>query len=455
MKKMLLVLPVLAMFMAVSLTATAQAEWLSNTPDDTYFCVSHPVPDIVYLTGGQAVYKSYDNGDSWETVYTYDTAFPTRFFGIWFLDALTGYASCTIKGKNPTGFYYNIVSSSPWLFKTVDGGMTWQCIDTAHSFIDIQFVSPDTMFAMESAFTVDEGKLYKSVDGGQSWTRLLGEDGSLHDFSVVSGNIIYALHGSQYMSGSDVSWPANPKVYKSSDGGQSWTTIMPLESNGSKSPKVMDQIYFYEDGKGAIYGHENVFTDNDFFTYEMVGSGFSSFPDCWNFQNSTLKNGFQIASSWDDVHMDGYSRVLISRDFGRHRKNIVCSNSTPSSYLVNVCHLDGCETDTTFFIVTLGPYQIGKLFRAKGSEFPNVGIMDHSEIFFSVSPNPFTSQIKISCEIPFSRIEIYDYLGRIVHMQACGPQYDAMVNTGSWDKGLYIINIHSIEGNLITKIVKS
>lgn len=434
----------------------AQVELLPNTPEDTYFCVSHPEQNIVYIAGKQAIYKSYDNGDSWETVYTFDTTIPTRFFGIWFIDAQTGYATCTMNRKNSAGWsYYDEMSSSPWLFKTADGGMTWQCIDTAHSFIDIQFVNMDTLFALEKAFEVDEGKLYKSVDGGHSWTRLLEEDGDLHDFSVVNGSIIYALHGFQYMAGGDASWPADPTVYKTSDGGQSWTMTKPLSDNGGKSMKIMDQIYFYEEGKGAIYGHENVFTDNDFLTYEMVGSGFSSYPDCWNFQNSTLRNGFQIATSWDDVHLDGYSRVLISRDFGRHRKSMTCSNSNPSNFLVNVCHLDGCEADTTFFIVTRGPYSMGNLFRAKGSDFPNVGVPKHPEISYSASPNPFSSHFQISCEIPFSRIEVYDCLGCLVHMQTCEQQYDAMVNTSGWAKGLYMVIIHTVEGKIVTKIVKS
>ena len=78
----------------------AQVELLPNTPNDTYFCAAHPVPGIVYLAGDQAVYKSYDNGDSWGTVFAFDSSFSSRFFGMWFRDEQTGFATCAKNGKS-------------------------------------------------------------------------------------------------------------------------------------------------------------------------------------------------------------------------------------------------------------------------------------------------------------------------------------------------------------------
>ena len=460
MKRILQSTLILALALAAGRTAMAQLELLPSTPTDTYFHVSHPESGVVYLTGGHAVYKSYDNGESWETCYTYDTAFPTRFFGAWFLDSLAGYATCTKSGKNPGAHYFydnsgNRVPSLPWLFKTVDGGITWQRIDTAHWFVNIQFVSQDTLFALESADTVDEGKLYKSVDGGHSWMQLSVGDEKLDDYSVVNGNVIYALHGCEYFHEWGFNNPAQPVVYKSVDGGMSWSKTNLLDTIGNKGPLVMDQIYFYEDGKGAIYGHDNVFTDNDFETYEVVGSGFSSFPDCWNFQNSTLKNGFQIATSWDHFHVDGYSRVLISRDFGRHRKHMTFLNSdNPLGYLNNVCNLDGCEYDSTFFITILSSYG-GKLFRAKGADFPNVSVPARPEISCSVLPNPFSSQFTLACEIPFNRVEVYASSGRLVQTAVCDEQRTVGIQADSWPAGVYLLKIYTEKGVIVEKIVKS
>ena len=431
----------------------AQVEWLTATPSDNFFCVSHPEQGVVFLGGEHAVYKSNDNGDTWETAYTFDPSTPHRFFGMWFLDGQTGFASGAKYHKNP-GALCSDMPSSPCLFKTEDGGLSWQCVDSSHSFVKIQAVSQDTLFALESQQWEDQGRLYKSVDGGHSWECILLEDNLLHDFSVVNGHIVYALHGSQYFNEQEVNAPANPTVYKSVDGGISWTMTKPLDTLGSKGPLIIDQIYFYEDGEGALYGHNNVFTINDFETYEFVGSGFSSFPDCWNFQSSTLKNGFQVATSWDDVHMDGYSRVLISRDFGRHRNYMTFLNSEiPLSYLNNVCSLDGSEADTTFFIVTRDSYY-GKLFRAKGTDFPNVGVQEKPIISIKVSPNPSSSLFAIASEIPINKIEVYDCLGQLIVHQSGNNQSDAILYASAWRSGTYILHVYTEKGVFSTKIVK-
>lgn len=445
-------------------SSSAQIEQLYNIPDDLLFCVSHPEPGIVYLTGEHAVYKSNDNGDSWGPVFTFDTAYP-RFFGIWFRDALTGYATGTINSKNfaATVFYANNgydyqydfydnhgyeKPSLPWLFKTVDGGVTWQLIDTTHSFINLQFIGPDTLFALDCSETADKGRLCKSVDGGLSWERLLWEDSLLCDFSVVNGDILYALRGTRYANTADFSSPANPKVYKSSDGGQSWETIRPLDTMDDKIWKIMDQIYFYGDGEGAILGHESVFTDDDFATYDMVWSGFPTVPDGNVLQNSTLRSGFQISSSLDDFHVGGYSVINISRDFGRHRKCV-----TPD-LLVYISNMSGCDADTTFFVVSMGFYGNGNLYRAKGSDFPNVGVPEHPSIPLRVSSDPSSSQYTIHSEIPISHVDVYDIAGRYVEGFLCNGQCDATIQASHWPSGIYLLVVHTEKGVVTTKIVK-
>ncbi len=413
----------------------AQMELLPNTPYDTYFCASHPIHRIVYLAGGQAVYKSEDNGDSWATVYTFDTMFNARFFGMWFWDEHTGFASCAKIGKKASA-WMSEAPSLPQLFKTEDGGMSWQCVDTSHTFTKIQFVSRDTLYALSLEENVSA--LHKSVDGGISWSIVLGEE-DICDYSVVNNQVIYALHGTTYFSDVDLSTQPNPTVFKSSDGGSSWITIHPTDS--SKGPRKMDQIFFYEDGKGVILGHDIMFTENDFSTFETASAGFPSAPDGWNIQNSTLKGGFQISTSLADLDMAGYSRIRISRDYGLHSQLV----GTPQF----VCESVGCEADTSFIIVTLG-----NVYRAKGTDFPNVGVPERPSVECLVSPNPTMESLTISCGVPIFRVEVYDLQGRIVWSQQADKCNEIPVLVSCWENGTYLLLIYTEKGMITEKIVK-
>ena len=416
----------------------AQVELLPNTPNDQFFCAAHPEPGIVYLAGNQAVYKSSDNGDSWEAVYTFGTDFPSRFFGMWFIDGQRGFATCTEIGKSANYLIYG-VSSLPRLFKTVDGGVTWQCIDTVHHFTDVQFVSIDTLFARDSY----EGALYKSVNGGATWGIVLAGC-ELSDFSVVNGNVIYALHETSYLTNEwNGSTSPNPIVYKSSDGGDTWATIRPADS--SRGPRLMDQIFFYEDGKGVILGHDVVYTENDFSTYETASAGFPSAPDGWNLQNCTMKSGFQIATSWDDMDMSGFSIIRISRDYGFHSTTI-----GTASYL---CETVGCETDTSFFVVTLN-----NVLRVKGSDFPNVGVPERIPMALSVYPNPAGDLLHIELSgTEIANVALYDLQGRVVETRhgTSLQSETATVNLRNVPAGVYLLRVRDAEGKeYMRKIVK-
>lgn len=413
----------------------AQVELLPNTPNDQFFCAAHPEPGIVYLAGNQAVYKSSDNGDSWEAVYTFDTSFSNRFFGMWFVDGQRGYATCTKNGKSAAAWEAWEAPSAASFFKTLDGGETWQCIDTVRHFTDVQFVSIDTLFAWDSY----DGELYKSVNGGITWGNVLAGC-ELSDFSVVSGNVIYALHETSYLTNEwNGSTCPNPIVYKTSDGGDTWVTIRPADS--SRGPRVMDQIFFYEEGKGVILGHDVVYTENDFSTFETASAGFPSAPDGWNLQNCTMKSGFQIATSRNDMDMTESGIIRVSRDYGLHNKTI-----SLASFL---CESVGCEADTSFFVVTF--YNV---LRVKGSDFPNVGVPEHASVKCQIAPNPVTENFTVSCEVPISKIEVYDMQGKAVYAQSFGMQNDVTVSTSDWKSGSYLLKIHTEKGVFTKKIVK-
>jgi photosystem II stability/assembly factor-like uncharacterized protein len=117
-----------------------------------------------------------------------------------FLDNQVGWA--TINGEYTT---------SSWIWKTVDGGESWQSLGVTHTgpLTGIAIVNPTTLVAVSGI--ADE--IYRSTDGGQSW--------SLIPHPQVDG----WFGNVRFVRGTSTGWAVGyaGKILKSTDGGQTWT----------------------------------------------------------------------------------------------------------------------------------------------------------------------------------------------------------------------------------------
>ena len=144
--------------------------------------------------------KTYDGGQSWNELssgtsqHLYSVHFP--------IDEFTGYAG----------------GAASTLLKTTDGGMSWQPQMIAGGYVyDIVF-PVDNLTGYASAIYGTLGFIYKTVDGGNNWFKVLDlEDASLKSMSFpvdsqtgyVANNDTYSQHG----------------IWKTVDGGNSWQLI--------------------------------------------------------------------------------------------------------------------------------------------------------------------------------------------------------------------------------------
>ncbi len=151
-------------------------------------------PDVVYVgTGegnprnsvswGSGVYKSVDGGKTWTACGLKDTHHIGRV---------------TVHPTNPDIAYVAAVghfwgpNAERGLFKTIDGGKTWEkskFIDNDTGFVDVQMdpADPDTLYAAawqvrRDSFsggsprfqTGESGGLFKTTDAGKSWEKMKG-----------------------------------------------------------------------------------------------------------------------------------------------------------------------------------------------------------------------------------------------------------------------------------------
>jgi photosystem II stability/assembly factor-like uncharacterized protein len=188
------------------------------------------------------VYKTTDGGTTWNTANT----------GLTF----TQVQAVAISKNNPNVLYVGTAggNANSGVYKTTDGGGNWAKINTgiSESSIAVQavMVHPDNpniaWVAIFDGVADAVNGIYKTTDGGTSWAPAINGIGTVKNFlslamSTSDPNTIYA--GSSFL----VATQLGPSmIYKSTNGGDLWTAATngmptdPAEINPIRVIKVSD-----------------------------------------------------------------------------------------------------------------------------------------------------------------------------------------------------------------------
>jgi photosystem II stability/assembly factor-like uncharacterized protein len=180
----------------------------------------------------RGIFRTRDGGHTWERVL--------------FQDENTGGASVAIDPRHPDTVYASLWEGrlGPWedrnefngtgggLFKSTDGGTTWQRLTTglptnlAQANIEVAPSLPSRVFAMVA--TTDPGDyassaglgLYRSDDGGEHWARITDDP---RPALRIGGGDLASVRVDP--SNPDVVYSASIVTMKSVDGGRTWTSL--------------------------------------------------------------------------------------------------------------------------------------------------------------------------------------------------------------------------------------
>jgi photosystem II stability/assembly factor-like uncharacterized protein len=123
------------------------------------------------------------------------------------------------------------------IYKTTDGGANWNYSGLSNTFITsricINPIHPDTLYAatMGLPFVRDNNRgLYKSTDGGQTWTQVLFISDQAGVIDLVMDpqhpDTLYAAGWDRIRNNQEsVVYGTAAKIYKTVNGGQSWTIL--------------------------------------------------------------------------------------------------------------------------------------------------------------------------------------------------------------------------------------
>lgn len=193
------------------------------------------LPGTFYLgASGGGVWKSEDYGTTWNNVS--DGYFATPSIGA--IEVAANDPNIVYVGTGSDGLRSNVISGKG-MYKSIDGGQTWEHIGLEHvgqiGAVEIDPTNSNIVWvaAIGNAFRSNaERGIYKTTDGGQHWQKVLfiSDKVGFSDLELLPGNpnVVYAA-----------AWKAERKpwtiisggtreeggIYKSVNGGVDWVRL--------------------------------------------------------------------------------------------------------------------------------------------------------------------------------------------------------------------------------------
>ncbi len=218
----------------------------------------HPEDDNIWYVavGSGGVWKTVNAGTTWTPVFDQQ---PTYSIGCVTIDPSNPHIVWVGTGENIGGRH---VGYGDGIYRSEDGGTTWKNMGLKTSeHISKIIIHPDNsqiiMVASQGPLWKSGGErgFYKSIDGGQSWKRTLGDSQWVGVTDIVvdprNPNWLYAATWQRhrtvaaYMGGGPGSG-----IYRSEDGGENWKKLsqgLPKSHLGkiglAISPQKSDVIY--------------------------------------------------------------------------------------------------------------------------------------------------------------------------------------------------------------------
>lgn len=356
---------------------------------------------------------------------------------------------------------YVVSSSSSYIYRTMNGGSSWDSVSLGANAFDVDFISADTGFVIAGTFS--QGILLTTYNGGDTWT----VDSLLSGYYGTLVQFIDAENGYVTTNFSD--------VLKTTNGGTTWTAV-PTGGYCSASDKEdtgIDSIVFTGwDGTFAYQGSvlrsdNNGISFQEYvynFTYsQFYGSHFTTpsigyavhiaaWPLMKNYISKTIDGGV----TWDSVVTDTtsnlqYNDVYMVSD----NEGYVVANTWPQG---TILHIMGNIAS----IEQVMPMGLNRIYKGGNTLFATgdggqvfkkqipLSIPPQTQPLTGIYPNPATTMIHIPLK-ETSEVSLLDLHGKVI--QTVWLSQGQPMILPSVTPGMYIIRLSSPEGISTAKII--
>lgn len=324
------------------------------------------------IVGGKgAFYETFDAGETWQTGNLSTTKHLER---IQFIDSQNGYILATEalrKDPNsPNGTNNYIPPASHTLFRTTDGGSSWQESTITSNTIGVTFdmeVINDVVYVTERDFIKSYltgpfigNRIHKSQDGGVTWNviteytiphNLYCLKFKTEDFGYVSGGGYCDNTGCYQTS----------VIYKTEDGGMNWELVW--DKSLYPGPEEVQDIYNINFVNDHLFGFSYSWSAIDdgtiIKTSESILSANENEDISQNWSLSTNQENIKLTLSDDRTHenlniqiLDLTGKVIFTQRFKGINGSLSLDKSQmnlqSSCYIINV-ESDGQMANFKFF----------------------------------------------------------------------------------------------------------
>jgi len=155
---------------------------------------------VIYV--GDIIFKTSNGGANWDflsPLFDVDGVYLDNLEDICFISENIGF--CTD----------NLGSLGHIIYKTIDGGLTWNAVDEIPNYVEFNFISEDIGYYNDNTY------IYKTTDSGLTWGVI--DQIRFNDFDFISDGVGFG-------SGMNSSG-----IWKTIDGGLTWNTVSTMNFN--------------------------------------------------------------------------------------------------------------------------------------------------------------------------------------------------------------------------------
>jgi hypothetical protein len=207
------------------------------------------VNEVVIGVSGNGLYATTDGGTTWAEISS-QSSNPITI-------RLT---QMTFDSDNPSTWYVGGIYHTPGIFKTTDAGATWKAVSpNAGDGFAVDFSDPQRQTLLQTGHE-SGGTLYKSTNGGQSWTNIGGPGGG-------NSFVPYILNAQTYL----MSLYNAAGIFRSTNAGSSWSQVSSLAPTTHMLETSAGDLYYV----GYSGGNKIARGSSDGSTWTILNTSFA------------------------------------------------------------------------------------------------------------------------------------------------------------------------------------